>query len=305
MLRPWLVLTKARLSVLVLWTTAVGALLAWQTHLPGTPLDTARFIGTMIGTALSAACANALNQVLEIRRDALMNRTAQRPLPRGVLSRRWATIVALLLGIGGIALLARTAGESPAILAGITIAIYVAGYTPLKTRSTLNTLVGAVCGAIPPMIGWNAMTGGLETGAWILGALLFIWQIPHFLALAWLFRDDYERGGFVMLPRIDESGRLTGRIVLITTLLLTPLALTATLTGLAGWLYTAGTLALGLWMFRCAWQMHRQHTSLAARGVFRASLVYLSALLLLIVIDRGPIVESAAVAASVEAARDP
>ena len=278
-------LTKARLSLLVLWTTAVGYLLALGS---GGAFDMARFVWTLLGTALAAASANALNQVIERRRDAAMARTQGRPIPSGLISTHAASILALTFGLTGIALLALRVNLLVGWLAAFTIALYVGLYTPLKTRTTLNTFVGAICGATPPMIGWAAVTGGLETGAWILAAILFVWQLPHFLALAWLYRHDYTRGGFVMLPAVDASGEVTSRIVLLTSLLLVPLGLMASLAGLAGWIYAIGSIGLGVVMLAKARRLMGERTDASARGVFLTSIVYLATLLMLLVIDSGP-----------------
>lgn len=276
-------LTKARLSMLVLWTTAVGALLAASTQ--STPLDTVTVLATMIGTALAAASASALNQLLEIPRDAAMKRTRTRPLPSGAVSPRSVLMLAVVCGVVGLAILALGAGWLPAFLAFTTIVLYAAVYTPLKPRTTLNTFIGAVCGAIPPMIGWAAVTGGLEAGAWALGGILFVWQLPHFLALAWLYRRDYERGGFVMLPVIDRSGRMTCRIVLLTSLMLVPLGLTVSMLGLAGIAYAIGSIVFAGVMIVPAIRLMRDRTNVNARWVFIASLVYLPSLLVLMVVD--------------------
>src|SRR5436190_20057012 len=208
-------LTKARLSALVLMTTAVGFIVASFDDINWT-----RMLWTMLGTALCAASANAFNQIIEIRRDAKMNRTRNRPLPAGRLRVPTSFVVAMAMGYLGVGMLAILVNLAAATLALITILTYVLLYTPLKPRSTLNTLVGAVCGAIPPMIGWVAVTNRLDPGAWALAAILFVWQIPHFLALAWLYRDDYARGGFAMLPAIDRDGRITSRVIIITCIML-------------------------------------------------------------------------------------
>jgi len=286
LIKSYLQLTKARLSALVLLTTAVG--FALGANVAGT-VSAIAFVGTLLGTALAAGAANALNQIIEIPLDAKMERTRDRPLPSGTLSRRHALAVAIGLGVAGIATLLLLSTPIAAALALLTILLYVLLYTPLKTRSTLNTLVGAVCGAIPPMIGWVGATGTLAPGAWALAGILFIWQIPHFLALAWLYRADYERGGFVMLPVLDRSGQVTCQIVVSTSLMLIPMALTATLLGLAGWIYAAGSVLLGLGMFVLAVWLYRDRTHANARRVFLASLVYLSAVLVLLVADQGPI----------------
>ncbi|MBT8485778.1 MAG: protoheme IX farnesyltransferase [Phycisphaerales bacterium] len=277
-------LTKARLSLLVLWTTAVGFLLAATTAGGG---SLSVFLWTLLGTALSAAAANMFNQVIEIERDAAMLRTAARPLPAGVVGPRHVTIVAGVFAIAGPGLLLVFVNAAAAMLAALTIGLYVLVYTPLKTRSTLNTLVGAVCGALPPMIGWVAATGRLEAGAWALAAILFVWQIPHFLALAWLYRVDYARGRFRMLPVFDRDGRVTGQIVVLTSLMLVPVALTATLIGLGGWIYTIGSILLGGWMVTRAVGLYRDRSEANARRVFLASLLYLAVLLVLLVIDQG------------------
>jgi protoheme IX farnesyltransferase len=286
--RGWRVyadLTKARLSMLVLLTTLVGFVIAQN----GGGFDGLRLLWTLVGTALAAGSANAFNQVIEIARDASMHRTRTRPLPAGTIGRTHATVVAALMGVTGLLVLWLGVGALPAALALISLLVYVAIYTPLKTRSTLNTLVGAVCGALPPMIGWSAATGGLEGGAWALGGLLFVWQIPHFLALAWLYREDYERGRYAMLPLLDRTGRMTAQIVVLTSLMLIPIALTTTLLGLAGWTFTLGSIALGGWMGWRGLKMYQTRSDAAARRVFLASLVYLSTVMILLVADRGPV----------------
>ncbi len=276
-------LTKVRLSALVVVTTAVGFIMASTGS-----IDWLRLLWTMLGTTLAAGAASAFNQLAEVRRDGLMSRTCTRPLPSGAMSLTHSFVFAMLLAFGGIAGLMVMVNLATAGLALLTLLIYLFAYTPLKTRTSLNTLVGAICGAIPPMIGWVAATGTLDYGAWILALLLFVWQIPHFLALAWLYRKDYERAGFAMLPVIDPSGRLTGRVVVLMTLVLLPLGVAAALSGLAGWLYTFGSVALGLWMLRLGLRLHARRSDSNARRVFVASLVYLPALLCLMVIDRGP-----------------
>ncbi len=276
-------LTKARLSALVVVTTAVGFIMA-----SAGSIDWLRLLWTVLGTTLAAGAASAFNQLAEVRRDGLMSRTCTRPLPSGAMSPAHSFVFAMLLAFGGIACLMVMVNPAAAGLALLTLLIYLFAYTPLKTRTSLNTLVGAICGAIPPMIGWVAATGTLDYGAWILALLVFVWQIPHFLALAWLYRKDYERGGFAMLPVVDPSGRLTARVVVLMTLVLLPLGVAAALSGLAGWLYTFGSVALGLWMLRLGLRLHAQRSDSNARRVFVASLVYLPALLCLMVIDRGP-----------------
>ncbi|MCP3902750.1 MAG: protoheme IX farnesyltransferase [Planctomycetes bacterium] len=288
--RRFVELTKARLSSLVLLTTAVGFVHGADTASGlGSSTLLLALVGTLLGTGLVAGAANAFNEIMERGRDRLMHRTQQRPLVNGEMTPRMACITAVVLTVVGTTLLATLANTAAAALALLTLLIYVLVYTPLKVRTTLNTLVGAICGALPPMIGWVGAAGSLDAGAWMLGALLFTWQIPHFLALAWLYREDYARGHFAMLPARDASGQLTCQIMILTSLMLVPLALSATLLGLAGWLYAAGSTLLGLWLLARAVRLYRERTNGNARSVFLASLVYLSAVLMLLLVDRGPV----------------
>ena len=279
----WAELTKVRLNALVLVTTAVGYALAEIG-----PIDWARLSWTCAGTALAAASASLFNQLFERRRDALMLRTRGRPLPAQQISPATVFAAAMLTGYAGATLLAMTVGFLPAALAAFNILLYALLYTPLKPRTTFNTLIGAVCGAIPPMIGWTAATGQLEPGAWLLGGLLFVWQIPHFLALAWLYREDYARGGHAMLPVRDEGGEITGQVVLLTTLPLVPLGVSATLIGLAGVWSALVTLLAGLAFSWLAFGFYRARDNRSARRVFLASITYLPVVLAAMTLDRGP-----------------
>ncbi|MCI0677045.1 MAG: heme o synthase [Phycisphaerales bacterium] len=283
LLNLYMQLTKARLSAMVLFTVAVGFILASGSHSINWP----RLLWTTIGTALAAGCASALNQLIEIKLDRRMLRTRGRPLPSGQLTPSHAFAAAMFMGAAGLIILTTQANLGAAWLALLTILIYSLLYTPMKTRTALNTLVGAVCGAIPPMIGWVAVTGSLDPGAWSLAAILFVWQIPHFLALAWMYRDDYQRGGFAMLPALDrDSGQLTCEVMMVTALVLVPTGLMASFITGAGWVAAIGSALLGLWMLALGARfcLERSHTN--ARGVFRASIAYLPALLFLLLIDR-------------------
>jgi protoheme IX farnesyltransferase len=272
-------LWKFRLSALVVLTAVAGFVLAS----PGS-VDLAALALTAIGTALAAGGANGLNQVIETARDSRMERTRERPLPSGRMTQAHALRASLVAVGAGVGLLLATVGVLPAVLCLATAALYVLGYTPLKTRSSLCTLVGAVVGAIPPMIGWAAAAGRLEPGAWLLAGIMFAWQIPHFLALAWLYREDYERGGFRMLPLIDREGRTTCWMALLYSLALVPLGLTASLLGVTGSVVAVGAAALGGLMVFASWKLVSGRRRADARRVFFASLVYLPALLLLLVI---------------------
>jgi protoheme IX farnesyltransferase len=279
-LNAYLELSKARLSALVLLTTAIGFLLASSAG-----VDWVRLVFVLVGTACSALGINAVNQCLEADRDARMERTRHRPLPAGLISRRAGWVFGAALAVAGPVLLALTVNALTAGLALTCELIYVLIYTPLKVRSPLNTLVGALCGAIPPMMGWTAAVGRLEAGAWVLGAILFVWQIPHFLALAWMYREDYQRGGFRMLPMFDGAGQATCQAVILYCLALIPVTLMLTLVGVTGWAYAAGALVFGGMLSSLGLRLYRQRNVGNARRLFLASVVYLSLLLLLMVVD--------------------
>ncbi len=313
-------LTKARLSMLVVITAGVGYILGapegvnfvdllWQmwarvaageareamalaTAAIGA-FDWLEFFIVIAAVGLAAGGTSALNQWLEVDRDAAMVRTAQRPLPARRMSRNEAFLAGIAMVVTGGGVLFFAVNALAGVLTLLTALIYIFIYTPLKAKSTLNTLVGAVCGAIPPMIGWAAAADSLALGAWALAGVLFIWQLPHFLALAWLHREDYERGGFRMLPIIDRGGELTCQVALVTALLLIPLSLMLVLAlrqpngafG-GGLLYASCALILGGYMVVKAVGLYRQRSDRAARGLFIASIIYLPLLLIVLVIDQ-------------------
>ncbi len=276
-----LALTKPRITAMVVLTAGIGLLLAS----PALP-EAGLVLHTLTGTWLVAAGSSALNHFLERERDARMHRTANRPLPAGRL--RPATALAVGAGLSGVGTLelAWRVGFLPAALGLLAFLAYVGVYTPLKLRSSLATLVGAVPGAIPPMMGWSAVTGRLEPGAWLLFALLFLWQLPHFLAIAWLCRDDYARAGFPMLPVLHPDGRSTARQMVLYSAALLPVSLGPTTLGLAGIPYFVGALALGLAFLVFCWQFGRSFSERAARRVLLASVAYLPAVLAGMVLDR-------------------
>ncbi len=279
----YLELGKARLSALVLFTTAVGFVLA-----SGAAVDWPRLVLTLAGTGLAALGANALNQWREAGPDAAMRRTRGRPLPARRVTRRAALVFGLTAGLAGPGLLVTSVNSLAAVLALAAFVLYVWLYTPLKTRTPANTLVGAVVGALPPVVGWAGACGRLELGASLLAGILFLWQIPHFLALAWLYRDDYARGGFWMLPRADTTGSLTGCAAVVYALVLIQATLVPTLTGYTGWLYAAGAAVLGVGLVAAAARLERQRSDAAARQLFLASIVYLPILLALMLVDMHP-----------------
>jgi protoheme IX farnesyltransferase len=277
----YLELGKARLSALVVLTTAVGYLVAADGA-----IDWLRFGTTLIGTTFAAWGANAINQWLEAERDARMFRTRARPIPAGRIAPAAALAFGVAFGALGPAILLFGVGAAASALALGTLMIYVLIYTPMKIHTPLNTLVGAVVGAIPPLIGWVASAGRLEWGGWIIAGVLFLWQIPHFLALAWTYREDYARGGFKMLPNVDASGRLTGLVVVMYSLLLVPIGAALALSGNAGSAYLCGAIVLGILLTALGVGLERHRTDAAARRLFFGSLIYLPLLLGLMVVDR-------------------
>jgi len=283
LLRLYADLIKLRLSLLVVVTAGVGCIMA-----SGPEIDWLLLLWTVAGTLACASAANAINQVMETRRDRLMTRTQRRPIPSGAMSPTHGWVVAMLLGYGGVTLLAILVNFFAAGLALLTLLIYVLAYTPLKPLSTLNTLVGAVVGAIPPLIGWVAVQGELNLGGWTLAAILFLWQLPHFLSLAWMYRDQYQAAGFRMLPSAPGGERAVCEGTLLSALLLIPLSLLVVSLRLAGVVYAGFALILGLWFAWKALQFFQQRSHETARSAFLASLLYLPLLLLAMVLDREP-----------------
>jgi protoheme IX farnesyltransferase len=238
----YLELTKPRIGVMVLFTVAAGAFLA-----AGTSLDVSLLLHALVGTALVAAGASALNQWLERHRDGLMRRTENRPLPAGRLQPGEALAFGIILGVAGVVYLAISLRQPwAALVAAFTFISYVFVYTPLKPRTTLNTLIGAVPGALPPVIGWVAVRGSLNLEALALFLILFLWQLPHFLAIAWIYRHDYAQGGFRMLTVADPDGRRTASRMIAYCIVLTAISLIPVVLGTAGRVYLCAALILGL-----------------------------------------------------------
>jgi protoheme IX farnesyltransferase len=277
-------LAKARLTALVLATAAAGFVVASPFEVAWATLG-----WTVLGTGLAAASASMLNQLVEISRDARMHRTRHRPLPARRVGPIPVFAAGVVLGYAGVGVLMQFTTLLAAGLALANLLLYVLVYTPLKPRTTLNTIVGAVTGAVPPMIGWAAATDDLPVAAWILGGILFVWQLPHFLALAWMYREDYERGGFRMLPAVDREGAVTSLVVLAGSLLLVPLGLLGVRLGLAGWWYGGASVLLAAWMIWRSVELWLDRSVERARRVFLASLAYLPLLLGAMVLDRGPV----------------
>ena len=274
-------LTKARLNLLVLITTFVGY---WM----GTtgPMQWLRLVSAMLGTALCAASAAAFNQLWEVKVDALMTRTADRPIVAGRMKKSAAFWIALALGMAGTAWLALAVNFLSAALAASTIVTYVLLYTPMKRRTALCTLVGAVSGAIPPVVGWAAANPHLTLGAWVLFAVLFTWQMPHFLAIAWMYRDQYRGAGLVMLKSDDQTGFATAATSFVFTLLLTAATLVPFNAGSAGSTYLGGALLINSAFFLAALHFFADRSRPVARRLFFASIIYLPLILGLMVFTK-------------------
>jgi protoheme IX farnesyltransferase len=267
-------LVKARLTLLVLLTTAAGFYLGAQS-----PFSYAALFHAVFGTAAAAAGAAALNQWWERKLDAMMRRTKMRPVPAGRMRAAEALTLGIVLSIFGVGYLAIACNALSATLAAVTILIYIFCYTPLKRASTANTLVGAVPGAIPPMIGWAAARGTIDAGAWSLFAILLLWQLPHFFAIAWMYRDDYSRAGFRMISSDDLSGERSASQSVFFCILLLVIAGLPTFLGIATPIYLAIELALGGFFIVVAMRFLKKRTVTAARLLFITSIVYLPLLL--------------------------
>jgi len=277
----YLELTKPRITFMVVLMAVVGFVMGS----PGT-VGVAALSAALLGTGLVAAGASALNMLFERHTDGLMVRTRNRPLPSGRLRPAEALAFGMSLTASGLLELFWTSGPVAAAVAFTTWATYLFLYTPLKTRTSFSTIVGAFPGALPPVIGWAAARGSVDHGAFLLFAIQFLWQIPHFLAIAWIFREDYARGGFPMLPVLDADGRITGRQALANSVALLLVSLTPTAAGMAGRVYFLGALLLGTAFVAVAWRAATVRSAPAARALFLASLVYLPAVSALLLTDR-------------------
>jgi protoheme IX farnesyltransferase len=276
-----LALTKPRVVVMVLVTTVVG----YYVGLTGAP-EYGRLVALLIGTLLAAGGTLALNQYWEREVDALMARTRTRPLPDGRLGALEALLFGAALTAAGLGVLALGVGWLAAAVTAATFVLYVFAYTPLKLRTSLCTLVGAVPGALPPVTGWAAARDDVGVGAWVLFGILFLWQLPHTLAIGRLYQEDYARAGVQLLPVIDAQGRATERQILSGCLALLAVSLLPTLIGLAGGVYFAGALVLGAGFVALGAQQALAPSASRARRVLLASLLYLPALLALLAFDK-------------------
>jgi heme o synthase len=276
----FLELTKPRLNLLVVATTLAGYYLGAGAFDPGL------LSATVVGTALVAGGAAAFNEILERDTDGLMRRTRNRPLPGGRMRVSTAVWFAFALSMAGLALLTAGANKLSAGVAAATLLSYALVYTPLKAKTSLSTLIGGIPGALPPMIGWSAATGTLSIEAWVLFAIVFLWQMPHFLAIAWLCREDYARAGLPMLPVVEPDGRSTAQQVMLYASVLVPVSLAPTLVGMSGRVYFAGALALGLAFLALGVLFAFRRTNAAARRLFLGSITYLPLLFALMLGNR-------------------
>jgi protoheme IX farnesyltransferase len=274
-------LFKARLTFLVLLTTLVGFYVGFRGD-----VNYALMLHVLVGTALVAAGASALNQLLERDYDGKMRRTRTRPLPSGRLQPQTVLVIGSTCAAFGLVYLALAVNLVTAFLGACSLISYVFIYTPLKRVTWLNTAVGAIPGGLPPLMGWTAARGELTSDGWALFAILAFWQLPHFLAIAWMYRDEYAKAGFQMLPVIDPQGHRTGRQAVSHTLGLLPISLCPFIFKLTGTIYLAGALLLGLAFIWFAIQFARQLTIPRARQLFYVSILYLPLLLALMAFDK-------------------
>jgi heme o synthase len=281
--RPWayVTLTKPDVTFLVVITTVAGFYLGSHG-----PLDWPLLLHTLGGTLLVAGGTAALNQYIEREMDSLMRRTAARPLPSGLLQPREVLIFGISTIIAGAAWLLFAVNWLAALVAISTSVLYLGLYTPLKTRTTLSTAVGAIPGALPPLIGWAAARGSLSLGGWVLFAILFFWQFPHFMAIAWIYREDYARAGIQMLPVVDKKGDATFRQIIMTSAILVWVSALPSVVGMAGIGYFFGALILGMILLQVGLWANRSRTNLRAKWLMHATVAHIPILLLWLVLDR-------------------
>jgi len=277
----YLELTKPRVTFMVLVSVLAGFYL-------GTPdsINWILLLNAILGTWLVAAGTNALNQLIERDIDSVMKRTQKRPLPSGRLTAKQVAIFAASISILGVTYLCLTVNLLTGMLAALTLVSYVFVYTPLKRKTSLSTIIGAVPGALPAMGGWTAVTGEIGGGAWALFFILFFWQLPHFLAIAWIYKEDYKRGGFPVLPVLDVDGDLTGRQIIVNCLALISVSLLPTVLGLTGAVYFVGALVLGLLYLISGIRLARGKSIRYAKQLLHASIIYLPILITLMFFDK-------------------
>jgi protoheme IX farnesyltransferase len=277
----YLALTKPRLNALVVATSAAGYYLGAAGR-----VDVELMVQAVAGTALVAGGAAVLNQVYERDTDSLMRRTRMRPLPDGRVSPTDARVFGVVLAAAGLVVLAARATLLAALLAATTLVVYLVVYTPMKRRSPVATLIGAIPGALPPLIGWTAADGRLSVGGLTLFSIVFLWQIPHFMAIAWLYRDDYGKAGFPMLPVIEPDGRKTGRQAVAYAAALLPVSLVPGVIGLSGSTYVVLALVLGTLLLTLSVRFAWFRSTDSARALFLGSIAYLPLLWIVMIVNR-------------------
>ena len=277
----YLMLVKPRIALMLVLTAAAGFYLGTVGK-----FDWILFINSMLGIALLAFGVATLNQFIERKTDVLMKRTERRPLPTGKLKSIQALVFGIVLCVAAEVYFELFVNQLTAILGLSVIVGYVFLYTPLKTKTSLSTVIGAFPGAMPPLMGWTAAAGEITVPAWVLFAILFFWQFPHFLAIAWMYRAEYAKAGILMLPVVEPSGRLTAQQIVVFSLILVPFSLAPFFIGLDGWIYLTGAALLGLWFIYESVKFAVAKTDLQARKLLRVSVVYLPLLLLLAVLNR-------------------
>lgn len=274
-------LTKPRITFLIVLTSAAGFALASTEA-----VNYSALLSAMFGIALLSSGIATLNQYIERDLDSLMRRTADRPLPSGKLHPNEALVFGWTLTVGAEVYLALMVNPLSALLGLTVIAGYLFAYTPLKTRTTLSTMVGAFPGAVPPLIGWAAARGEIALEAWVLFAILFLWQFPHFLAIAWMYREDYGRAGILMLPVVEPEGRVTAQQIVVYTVLLLPVSLLPALLGTSGKIYFVGAIVLGLLFLYSSVRAAMSKSRQEAKRLLLASVIYLPLLFILMVVNR-------------------
>jgi protoheme IX farnesyltransferase len=277
--RDYLELSKARIVMMVLITTAAGYLIAAK------PLDAVVLLHTLIGTAMVAAGTNALNQYIEREHDGKMRRTRLRPLPDGRITPRAALIFSSLIAIVGTLYLALLVNWLTAALGAFTLTSYIFVYTPLKRISTACTIIGAIPGAIPPLMGWTAATNQLALGGWIAFGILFFWQLPHFMAISWIYREDYGRAGFVMTSVRDGNGTTTARHAIYYSLALLAVSVAPSFAGMTGVAYLVGAIILGAAITAASVRFFFERSNKTAMKLFMTSNLYLVVVMALLVIS--------------------
>lgn len=279
--RDYVALAKPRLNLMVVASTLAGYAMA-----DGEPLGLLRIVGLLLGTGLIAGGASALNQVYERDTDALMRRTRLRPLPDQRLQPVEGVLFGAVIAIAGSLMIAAASNLLAAEVALATLGIYVVIYTPLKRRTSFNTVIGAIPGALPPIVGWAAASGEITAKAWTLFGIMFLWQLPHFLAIAWMYRGDYARAGLPMLPVLEPDGRSTGRQAMAYCAALIPVSLAAAPLHMAGRVYFVGAMVLGFAFLWLTFRFARTRSTHDARIAFFGSLAYLPLLWILMIADK-------------------